>query len=49
MDYSRSSSPRGMFRQLKELEKDGYFETEETGFNNAEELAEILREENPCT
>ena len=49
MDYSRSSSPRGMFRQLKEVEKDGYFETEETGFNNAEELAEILREENPCT
>lgn len=49
MDYSRSSSPRGMFRQLKELEKDGYFETEETSFNNAEELAEILREENPCT
>ena len=43
MDYSRSSSPRGMFRQLKELEKDGYFETEETRFNNAEELAEILR------
>ena len=48
LDYFRSSSPRGMFCQLKELEKDGYFEVEEMGFNNADELAEILREENEC-
>ena len=49
MVYFCQNSPQGIYRLIKKSGKDGYFEDKETGFNNAEELAEILREENPCT
>lgn len=48
MVYFCQNSPQGIYRLIKKSGKDGYFEDKETGFNNAEELAEILREENEC-